>query len=56
MNTHHYKYIIKSVYQQINYQFANQIKFSFILRDGTKKAVTADKGDHILAVAKKFDV
>jgi hypothetical protein len=36
--------------------FFSKVKFSFILRDGSTKEVVAEKGIHILQVAKDNDV
>jgi hypothetical protein len=56
MNNKFFKSITKAIVKGINYKFSNQVSFSFILRDGTKKQVVAENGEHILAVAKKYDV
>lgn len=34
------------------FSFSKIIKFSFVLRDGSKKSVEAEKGKHILEIAK----
>lgn len=38
------------------FAFSNIIKFTFVLRDGSKKLVEAQKGKHILEIAKENDV
>lgn len=38
------------------FSFSKIIRFSFVLRDGTKKLVEAEKGKHILEIAKENDV
>ena len=36
--------------------FSNSVKFTFIKRDGTKQNVEAQKGQHLLEIAKANDV
>ncbi len=38
------------------YSASQTVRFSFILRDGSRKEVEAVKGKHILEVAKENDV
>ncbi len=39
-----------------NRHLFSKVKFSFINKDGTKTAVEAEKGEHLLSVAKKYDI
>ena len=48
--------MISGVVRLLRFAFGESVKFSFVLRDGSKRAVEAKKGQHILEIAKANDV